>query len=104
MNEDKKYELVKFEDNEFSLDVNVSPTEDTVWLTQKQMAELYDVNIPAINKHIKSIIETNELEISTISKMEIVRLEGERIISRKINVYNLDMIISVGYRVNSQLQ
>ena len=66
------------------------------------MALLFNVNIPAINKHIKNIISENELdESSTISKMEIVRCEGSRRVKRSINIYNLDMIISVGYRVNS---
>ena len=69
--------MIKFKDGEFSLDVNVSPSEDTVWLTQAQIAELYDVKIPAINKHIKNIIESKEINISTISKMEIVYIEGE---------------------------
>jgi hypothetical protein len=97
-----KYEIIKFEDGDFSLDVNVSPNEETVWLTQAQIAELFDVNIPAINKHVKHILSSCELDNSTISKMEIVRFEGERAIKRKIKIYNLDMIISIGYRVNSK--
>ena len=84
------------------VDVTVSPLEETVWLTQEQMALLFNVNVPAINKHIRNIISENELEeSSTISKMEIVRYEGNRRVKRNINIYNLDMIISVGYRVNS---
>ena len=55
--QEKKYELIKFEDGDFSLDVNVSPDEDTVWLTQEEMADLFDVNIPAINKHILNVIK-----------------------------------------------
>ena len=102
MNNENKYELIKFEDGDFSLDVNVSPIEDTVWLTQSQIAELFNVNIPAINKHVKNILSSEELNNSTISKMEIVRFEGERKIKRKVKIYNLDMIISVGYRVNSR--
>ena len=96
------YEIIKFEDGDFSLDVNVSPNEETVWLTQTQIAELFDVNVPAINKHVKHILSSYELDNSTISKMEIVRFEGERTIKRKIKIYNLDMIISIGYRVNSK--
>lgn len=66
------------------------------------MALLFNVNVPAVNKHIKNIISENELdEGSTVSKMEIVRYEGNRRVKRNINIYNLDMIISVGYRVNS---
>ena len=72
-------------------------------MTQEQMDLLYNVNVPAINKHIRNIISENELEeSSTISKMEIVRYEGNRRVKRNINIYNLDMIISVGYRVNSK--
>lgn len=98
-----KYEIVKFNNDSVEVDVTVSPLEETVWLSQEQMALLFNVNIPAINKHIKNIISENELdECSTISKMEIVRYEGKRIVRRNINVYNLDMIISVGYRVNSK--
>ena len=97
-----KYEIVKFNNDSVEVDVTVSPLEETVWLTQEQMALLFNVNVPAINKHIRNIIFENELEeSSTISKMEIVRYEGNRRIKRNINIYNLDMIISVGYRVNS---
>ena len=96
-----KYEIVKFNNNSVEVDVTVSPLEETVWLTQEQMALLFHVNVPAINKHIRNIISENELEeSSTISKMEIVRYEGNRRVKRNINIYNLDMIISVGYRVN----
>ena len=97
-----KYEIVKFNNDSVEVDVTVSPLEKTVWLTQEQMALLFNVNVPAINKHIRNIISENELEeSSTISKMEIVRYEGNRRVKRNINIYNLDMIISVGYRVNS---
>lgn len=97
-----KYETVKFNNDSVEIDVTVSPLEDTVWLSQEQMALLFNVNVPAVNKHIKNIISENELdEGSTVSKMEIVRYEGNRRVKRNINIYNLDMIISVGYRVNS---
>lgn len=98
-----KYEIVKFNDDSVEVDVTVSPLEDTAWLSQEQMALLFNVNVPAINKHIRNIISENELsEDSNISKMEIVRYEGKRRIKRSINIYNLDMIILVGYRVNSK--
>ena len=98
----KQYEIVKFIDDEIELEVNIDPQVDTVWLTQEQLAILFNVNVPAINKHIKNILNEHELdEFSTISKMEIVKYEGKRQVKRRINVYNLDMIISVGYRVNS---
>lgn len=97
-----EYEIVKFKNESIEVDVSVSPLEETVWLSQEQMALLFNVNVPAINKHIRNILLENELdESSTISKMEIVRNEGKRRVKRNINIYNLDMIISVGYRVNS---
>ena len=77
--------------------------DDTIWLTQKSLAELFDVNIPAISKHLSNIFEEGELaEASTVSKMEIVQNEGNRTVKRKVDFYNLDAIISVGYRVNSK--
>lgn len=97
-----KYETVKFNNDSVEIDVTVSPLEDTVWLSQEQMALLFNVNVPAVNKHIKNIISENELDVgSTVFKMEIVRYEGNRRVKRNINIYNLDMIISVGYKVNS---
>ena len=97
------YETVKFNNDSVEIDVTVSPLEDTVWLNQEQMALLFNVNVSAVNKHIKNIISENELdEGSTVSKMEIVRYEGNRRVKRNINIYNLDMIISVGYRVKSK--
>ena len=98
----KQYEIIKFKNDLVEVDVRISPLEDTVWMNQEQIALLFNVNVPAINKHIKNIILENELEeSSTISKMEIVQNEGNRQVKRIINFYNLDMIISVGYRVNS---
>ncbi|MAC83478.1 MAG: hypothetical protein CL624_05025 [Arcobacter sp.] len=76
---------------------------ETIWANQKQIAELFGTKIPAINKHIKNIIDDQELDYSTISKMEIVQKEGKREVSRKVDFYNLDMIIAIGYRVNSKL-
>ena len=82
--------------------VQVLIREETIWCTQKAMAQLFDVNLPAISKHLKNIFEEGELEVnSTISKMEIVQTEGERNIKRSIDFYNLDAIIAVGYRVSS---
>ena len=87
---------------EESLKVDVIVKDETIWLSQKAMAELFDVGTPAINKHLSNIYEEGELEEeATISKMEIVRNEGNRSVTRNITFYNLDAIISVGYRVNS---
>ena len=75
---------------------------ETFWLTQKRMAELFGVEVPAISKHLNNIYETNELdEAGTISILETVQLEGNRNVKRKVEFYNLDAIIAVGYRVNS---
>lgn len=76
--------------------------DETAWLTQMALAELFGVKVPAISKHLKNIFETGELNRSaTVSKMEIVRTEGDREVSRQVELYNLDAIIAVGYRVNS---
>jgi hypothetical protein len=75
---------------------------ETVWLTQKALAELFGVKVPAINKHLKNIFDAGELaRTATISKMEIAHLEGSRTVAREVEFYNLDAIIAVGYRVNS---
>ena len=101
--EPEKYEIVKFVDNGFELEVNVSPSEDTVWLTQDQMAELFQKTKSTINEHIKNIyLEEELLESATIRKFRMVRFEGGRKIIRSIPHYNLDLIISVGFRVKSQ--
>ena len=75
---------------------------ETVWLSQDQMAALFDVQKAAISKHLKNIYISGELDrAATVSKMETVRLEGRRTVNRMIEHYNLDATISVGYRVNS---
>jgi len=87
---------------ELQLDVRIDS--ETVWLTQAQIAELFGVQVPAINKHLANIYEDGELERrATISKMETVRQEGRRTVRRNIEHYSLDAIISVGYRVNSKM-
>ena len=84
------------------LELKVSINEDTIWLTQKQIAEVFDVNVPAISKHIKNIYKDNELEqFGTVSVLEIVQNEGNREVLRSLEHYNLDIILAVGYRTNS---
>ena len=97
LNEEKQYDLIKFEDGEFSLDVNVSPQEDTVWLTQSEMACLFDVDRSRITRHIKNILDDNEIE-----KERNVRKTHFPHSDKQISLYNLDMILAVGYRVNSK--
>ena len=88
-------------DGKTNLDVRLE--NETVWLTQKQIANLFGTENPAISKHIANIYKSGELDkISTVSILEIVQQEGQRTIYRKISHYNLDLILSVGYRVNSQ--
>ena len=84
--------------------IDVYFEEDTIWMTQKNIAELYQVDIRTINEHIKNIYADNELEeTSTIRKFRIVRLEGSRNVTREIMHYNFDMILAVGYRVRSNV-
>ena len=101
--EQEKYEIVKFVDNGFELEVNVSPSEETVWLTVDQLAELFQKARTTIVEHIKNIYSEKELtEGATCRKFRQVRFEGGRKIIRSIPHYNLDLIISVGFRVKSQ--
>ena len=94
-------DIVIFKNGEIELSTKVE--NESIWITQKQMAELFNVKVPAISKHIKNIIESEELDSkATISKMETVQKEGNREIKREREFYNLDMIISIGYRVNSK--
>ncbi len=82
--------------------VQVVIKDETIWATQKAMAQLFDVNIPAISKHLKNIFDEGELSPdATVSKMEIVQMEGEREVKRETSFYSLDAIIAVGYRVSS---
>lgn len=75
---------------------------ETFWLSQKKMAELFGVEVPTINYHLKEIFKSGELEEeATIRKFRIVQIEGSREVSREVEFYNLDAIIAVGYRVNS---
>lgn len=86
-----------------SVQLNVKLENETVWLTQSQMAELFGVDRTSIVRHIRNIYKSEELEEnSTCAKNAQVRIEGQRQIVREIPYYNLDMIISVGYRINSK--
>ena len=102
MNKIQNYDIVKFIDGEFELEVSVSPEEDTIWLTQEQIVFLFNSTKQNISMHINNILGSNELSISTVKEILTVRYEGKRRVKRKINHYNLDMIISIGYRVNSK--
>ena len=96
-------EVLLYSDESGKEYVSVVFRDETFWLTQKAMAELFNVNVPAVSKHLQNIYEEGELERdSTISKMETVQQEGERQVRRTVDHYNLDAIIAVGYRVNSK--
>ena len=98
-----QHEIILYQIENTNICVNVFFENETFWMTQKTMAELFDVNIPAISKHLTNIYEEEELiKKSTVSKMEIVQKEGQRNVKRMQEFYNLDAIIAVGYRVNSK--
>ena len=95
-------EVILYKDGELELPVEVAPDKETVWLKVEEMAKLFDRDRSVIQRHIKNIFKENELEeSSTCAKFAQVQNEGDRSIERTFNYYNLDMIISVGYRVKS---
>jgi hypothetical protein len=100
----KELQFLIYSTPQENVKIDVVVKDETIWLTQKAMAALFDVQIPAINKHIKNIFKEGELsENATISKMEIVVNRGFRgEVEETVDFYNLDMIIAVGYRVNSK--
>jgi len=98
----KMNEIIIYQTTDNQTQIEVQFEKETIWLTQKQIAMVFGTEIPAINKHIKNIYKAGELDNeATVSKMEIVQQEGKRQVVRTIEHYNLDVILSVGYRVNS---
>ena len=97
--DEKPYEIVTFIDDELQIDVNVDVENDTVWLSQSQMAELFLVTKENIRQHIKNILDDNELNDSVTKNFLVPAQDGK---AYNTKLYNLDMIISVGYRVNSK--
>ena len=99
---DSKGEVLLYETPDRGVELQVRLEGDTLWLSQKQIATVFGTEVPAINKHIRNILNEAELTAeATVSKMEMVQTEGGRRVRRQVEVYNLDMILSVGYRVNS---
>ena len=99
---EKQNQFLLYTGNDGKINVDVFLKDETLWLTQKAMAELFGVKIPAISKHLSNIFESGELQKEvTLSKLEKVQKEGKRLIKREIEYYNLDAIISIGYRINS---
>ena len=95
----KNNEIIIFENQEVKLEVNMK--DETVWLNREQLAELFDRDKSVISRHIKNAM-SEELDSSTVAKFATVQKEGNREVTRDIEYYNLDMIISVGYRVKSK--
>jgi prophage maintenance system killer protein len=98
----KEIQLVIYQTKSGALELRGDLEKETVWATQLQVAQAFDVDVRTVNEHIKNIYKTDELtEKATNRKFRIVQIEGRRHVEREVNHYNLDMILSVGYRVNS---
>ena len=95
--------IILYTNDNGDVNIQVHYEDGTFWLTQKRMAELFNVNVSTINEHLKSIFSTGELsEEGTIRKFRIVQNEGTRQVTREVTFYPLDAIIAIGYRVNSE--
>ena len=100
--ESQKGEIVMYQPDE-TIRLEVRVENETVWLTQQQMAELFNATKQNISLHINNIYDEGELErIATVKDYLTVQKEGKRMVKRRVNLYNLDVIISVGYRVKSK--
>ena len=103
MSKENKSSIVIYQGENGNVELRADVENDTVWGSQAQIAELFDTTIPNINVHLKNIYDQNELDKNrTIKENLIVQKEGGRAVKRKIELYNLDVILSVGYRVNSR--
>jgi len=102
MNNDSENQIILYQSAHGETKIQVTMRDETVWLTQKQMADLFQKDVRTISEHIRNVYLEGELEEdSTVRKFRIVRQEGNRQVNRNIDHYNLDVIISVGYRVKS---
>ena len=95
-----KNEIILFENQGIKLEVNLK--DETVWLNRQQLSELFNRDVKTIGKHINNALQEELKDIPTVAKFATVQKEGERDVTRDVEYYNLDMIISVGYRVKSQ--
>ena len=95
-----KNEIILFENQGIKLEVNLK--DETVWLNRQQLSELFNWDVKTIGKHINNALQEELKDIPTVAKFATVQKEGERDVTRDVEYYNLDMIISVGYRVKSQ--
>ena len=99
----KQNQIVIYQTEDGQTQIDVRLENETVWLTQAQMAELFETDRTSIVRHINNIYKVDELDReSTCAKIAQVQIEGKRTVKRNIPYFNLDMIISVGYRVNSK--
>ena len=97
--EEKKNEIILFENQGVKLEVNLK--DETVWLNREQLAKLFDRDIKTIGKHINNTLKEELQDVPTVAKFATVQKEGDRKVTRNIEYYNLDMIVSIGYRVKS---
>lgn len=101
MQDNKKFLIYESDENKVIADVLVM--EESIWMTQKQMANLFDADLSVVSKHLSNIFYEGELsEEATVAKIARVQKEGNREVSRQLNFYNLDAIIALGYRINSK--
>jgi len=99
----KESQILLYETKDGNINIDVILKDESVWITQKNMSRLFDTGVDNINVHLKNIYESEELDKnSTIEEISIVQKEGTRDVIRKISFYNLDVIIAVGYRINSK--
>ena len=98
--EEKKNEIIFFENQGVKSEVNLK--DETVWLNRQQLSELFDRDVKTIGKHINNALNEELSDIPTVAKFATVQKEGDREVTRNIEYYNLDMIISIGYRVKSK--
>lgn len=99
----EKNKIIIYQAKNGALEFKTDVQKETIWLTQQQVAQIFEVQKAAISKHVRNIFDTGELSYrGTVSKMETVQIEGKRQIKRFVEFYNLDLVLSVGYRVNSK--
>jgi hypothetical protein len=97
-------EIILYTTDEGQTKIDVQLENETVWLTQKQLVELYQTSKSAVSEHIKNIFSDEELNPeATVRKIRTVQKEGTREVTRDLEYYNLDMIIALGYRINSKI-
>ena len=100
---EKEHNIIIFKDDDFTIDVNLDIDKKTVWLSQDQMVKLFATDKSRISRHIRNILLEEELdEKTTVAESATVQFEGLRSVKRTLKVYNLDMIISVGFRIKSK--